>query len=254
MTLVEKNISATSSPPLNHKRDRQASSFVVEFIGPTGAGKTTVCNQVAMIMEREGVTVARFKDVKRYFYRTPFSIVRLILKTFLSEATTMLRFYRLLWRHGHLRFDAISRFARLCTFHTAQQEFCSRQRPHVLLLDQWSVQGLWSAVIIGPNTESLIKELGPYFFPVDAQLYCEIDLDTSLERIGERKHGLSRFDSMAAHERRKTLEQNNGYLYNLFRDSNCDNKAVISMHQTPAETANEVVKFITDRWLPLTRG
>lgn len=220
--------------------------FVVECVGPTGAGKTTVCNFMAELLRQHGISVFSFKDVKQYFYQNKLRTLSIIIRTLFADGLTVIKFLALRARHGHMSADAVSRFMRLCIFHTAMREFSSKQKPHVLLLDQWSIQGLWSATIFAPSTAQLMTQLKRFFFPVDVLIYFDVDVQTSVSRIENRRHGASRFDSMPQDQRLEQLQRYNAYLYQLFEQAECRSKLTLSTLQSPEQCARRGVEFLKE--------
>jgi thymidylate kinase len=222
-------------------------AFIVEFVGPTGGGKTTNCQYFTDLLKKRNLSVAVFADVKAYFYGLKYyRMLYVVAKAAGVHGFDFLAFMKLLASHGIFSFDAVYRYMKLCVFNRALQDFLATSKVHVVLLDQWIIQGLWSATIFRLGSYgALQRELSRFYFKTDCVLYFDIDAVTASRRIGERNTGRSRFDKMNMQERLEESEKHNGYLFELYQHSSCENKHVFSTHESPAENAEGFLSLLT---------
>lgn len=215
-------------------------SIVIEFVGPTGGGKTTNCNEFSRELNAQKLTVATFAEFKKWFYKAPRITQASILFNAIFLKGNMFSFISLLIRNNLLHFDAIKRFFKLSVFNSALQQFKKNKLVDVIILDQWIIQGLWSATIFrNRNSSNVSRELSRFFFPVDFVFYFDVDAKTASERIGGRDAGRSRFDKMDPDKRLAETEKFNQYLFELFQASGCANKKIFSTLESPSKNARE---------------
>ena len=125
------------------------------------------------------------------------------------------------------------------------QQFIVKRKFDVLLLDQWIIQGLWSATIFRNNSYDLLHEkLSQFYFKSDIVLYLHIDSSTASERIDSRSTYTSRFDKMDAGKRLEELEKYSRYLFQLYENSNCMNKLEFSAMESPKKNAEDFLQHL----------
>ena len=185
---------------LNEYKPSSKKGLVVEFVGQVGCGKTTNCNYFSELLKENGFVVYMLSDLKYYFhnmnYRSKFYI---ILSTLFFKGVDLLRFTLVLARHRIFSLDSIIRYSKLCVMNQVLRQFLVKRIFDVLLLDQWIIQGLWSATIFKLNSYDVLHEkLRRFYFKTDIILYFNIDIETALERIESRDTFTSRFDKMDA--------------------------------------------------------
>lgn len=222
-------------------------TIVVEFVGPTGGGKTTNCQSFSDLLKKKNLKVAVFSDLKKYFYGQKYSRrFYIFLNTIRIHGVDFLKYTLLLAFHGIYSFDALYRYIKLCVFNAALQDFVRTQTIDIVLLDQWSIQGLWSATIFNLKSHRKLQEkLRKFYFQTDYVLYFDIDAVTASERIGARNTGRSRFDKMSLEKRMAEFEKHNGYLFELYKNSNCGNKYVFSTLESPVKNAETFLAFLS---------
>ena len=214
-------------------------ALVVEFVGPTGSGKTTNCHEFSALLRQSGLKVYVFSDIKEYFYGLKFYYsFYIILKTLTIYGLNFLHYSLILAYRGIYSLDSIIRYVKLCVFNMALHEFIEYKKVDVVLLDQWIIQGLWSATIFKlASYETLHKMIKRFYFKTDFVLYFDIDAATASERISSRDSTRSRFDKMDPGRRLEETEKYNAYLYQLYENSDCDNKLMFSTTISAAENA-----------------
>jgi len=229
----------SNSPGDRHNLPGPVRTIVVEFVGPTGSGKTTNCQSFSALLNTMNMSVAVFADLKAYFYRMKFyRRLRVILVTLRLHGPDFFAFAGLLASHGAYSFDSVFRYIKLCVFNTALQDFVRTQKVDIVLLDQWIIQGLWSATILKLKSYGdLETKLKRFYFNTDYVLYFDVDVATASARIEARDTGKSRFDTMTAERRLVEFEKYNGYLFQLYKNSSCENKHVFSTRESPARNA-----------------
>lgn len=236
-------IDVVAEKPLLYKK-----GMIVEFVGPTGSGKTTNCNQFKSQLEQEHLVVGVFSDLKAYYYGLPFlKRTLIIVQTLISGFRKIISFSIVLLANGIYRPGSIYRYFTLSVFNRAMQEFMKESNIHILLLDQWVIQGLWSATIFREGTfEKLQRQMPQFYFKSDYVLFFDIDVETAAQRIASRDSSFSRFDRMNETERLLTLRKYNDYLIQLFEHSECRNKFKFSTLEAPEKNASIFVKLLRD--------
>lgn len=243
MIMAETKTITTKAPTIKGNADIAAllkgRELIVEFVGPPGCGKTTNCQSFIDRCREINLHVYTFTDVKAHLYQLPLAQrIRIYLATLLRKSHILLLYSWLLASHGILSMDSIYRYVKLCIFNDAVRGFMQSRRCDMLLLDQWAIQGLWSATIFkaGP-LEALQSKLKKFYFKSDVIVFFDIDAETASGRIGSRHSNLSRFDRMNDHERLARLRQYNQYLFQLYANSDCRRKLSLSGNLQPDENA-----------------
>jgi thymidylate kinase len=217
-----------------------SNGLVVEFVGQVGSGKTTNCNFFSKYLKENGFTVYVLRDLRKYFKRKYCIKCYFILKTLFFKGFDLLRFTLVLAQHRIFSFDSIIRYSKLCVMNMVLQEFMVKRKFDVLILDQWIIQGLWSATIFKLNSyDGLDQKLKKFYFKIDVLVYFNIDNTTASKRIESRDTFTSRFDRMDAGKRLVELEKYNAYLFQLYENSNCENKLEFSAMESPVKNAED---------------
>lgn len=222
-----------SDPALRGKQ------LIVEFVGPAGSGKTTNCLHFANLLRNENLTVYVFGDIKEYLYQLGLCRrFNVYLNALLSNGLSILSFAYILTFNGVYSIDSIYRYTKLCVFNAVLQQFMKTRKVDLVLLDQWVIQGLWSATIFKTGTHGRFsKLLKRFYFKTSYVLYFDIDEETACQRIGSRTSGRSRFDRMKKEKRLAEMKKYNRYLHELFANSDCRNKMTFSTKVKPGKNA-----------------
>lgn len=215
--------------------------LIVEFVGPTGAGKTTNCLCFTELLKKHKLNVYQFRDVKRYLYELKLYVrLYIYLSILLFKAPLFVRYSFVLASNGIFSLNSVYRYFKLCIFNHVLHEFIRVRKADIVLLDQWGIQGLWSATIFkGESHRKLTGKIKRFYFNTDCVIYFDIDEEIACERIQERDLGRSRFDSMDKEKRLLALKKYNHYLNQLFQNSDCKNKLIFSAKRSPAENADD---------------
>lgn len=213
--------------------------LIIEFVGLTGSGKTTNCLHFTEFFRKQNLNVYTFRDVKEFFHQLEFyPRFCIYFKTIFSNGQDFLSYFFLLARHGIYCSDSIYRYIKLCVFNRALHQFIVTRKADVILLDQWIIQGLWSATIFKVKSyDRLQDELKKFYFKTDCELYFDIDEETACERIHERDSGRSRFDKMDYGMKLAELRRYSPYLRRLYENSDCERKFKFSTKRSPVENA-----------------
>ncbi len=213
--------------------------MVVEFVGPTGGGKTTNCRYFSELLKKNGLHVYVFSDLKKHLYSLKYhQKIFIVLKTIAFYSHYVLQYTFTLAYHGIFSFNSILRYVKLCVFNTGLQHFLENRNVDILLLDQWIIQGLWSATIFKSKSyDTLPLKLKRFYFKTSMILYFNIDAVTASERIGSRDSQQSRFDRMDPAKRIEESEKYNTYLFQLYENSNCKYKFMYTTTESPAKNA-----------------
>lgn len=223
-------------------------NLIVEFVGPTGSGKTTNCSFFSDFFSKQNLNVYTFRDIKAFLYEQSFyHRLQIYLKTLFIHSLDFLAFFYLLASYRIYSFDSIYRYMKLCLFNIVLHQFIGTRKVDALLLDQWIIQGLWSATIFKVHSfDKLQDELKRFYFKTDFVLYFNIDEETACERIQSRDCGRSRFDKMNYENKLAELKRYNPYLYRLFKNSDCPNKFEFSTKVSPVKNAEAFFHQLQD--------
>jgi thymidylate kinase len=209
--------------------------------------------EAVKLLKRKKLNVYVFRDVKEYFYGLNlYGKLFVILKTGAIHGLDFFAFFTVLTSHGIFSMDSVKRYIKLCVFNTALREFIKHRKVDVVLLDQWIIQGIWSATIFRLESHDKIQnKLSRFYFKTDFVLYFDIDAVTASERIDSRDSNTSRFDKMNVEKRLIEFEKYNGYLFQLYSNSACENKVMFSTKETPEKNAEDffskIEYLVTDR-------
>jgi thymidylate kinase len=219
----------------------QGKQLIIEFVGPTGAGKTTNCFHFMNAFKGQNLNVHAFSDIKAYLCQLGvYQRSCLYLRALRTNGVNIFSFALLLASNGIYSIESLARYIKLCVFNTALGQFMKTRKVDIVFLDQWAIQGLWSATIFNTRSyASLNKELKRFYFKTWYVLYFDIDDETACERIGSRGTGRSRFDQMEKEKRLAELKRYNHYLHQLFENSECRNKMTFSTKVSPVKNAED---------------
>lgn len=220
--------------------------LVVEFAGNPGSGKTTNCLAFIDALGSLNIRVGTFADVKSYLYRSNVSSKWIMLRWFLRHhAYSVLRFSWVLVSHRLLGWETMVRYVKLCVFNSALQGYKQSRSVEIILLDQWSIQGLWSIALYSKSiSEKLLKDLAHFLFSVDCLIYIDLEEQEAVGRIHGRHTKTSRFDWMDDHVRLQMLIDHSSALRHLFEAANCPVKMTLSGKRTPQENARFFTEWI----------
>jgi thymidylate kinase len=215
--------------------------MIVEFVGQVGGGKTTNCNHFSKLLKENGFIIYMLSDLKNYYHRKSlFNKFYIIIRTFIHHGIDLIRFILLLGQFGIFSLDSIIRFGRLCVRNVTLQEFKKQKKFDILLLDQWIIQGLWSATIFKHDSYDVLhKKLRKFYFKTDVVLFFHLDFETAAKRIEARHTYTSRFDRMNFNQRLAKLKKYSGYLFKMFQNSDCNNKKEFSALESPEKNAED---------------
>lgn len=223
-------------------------TIIVEFVGPPGGGKTTLCDGLKTQLANNGLKTAIFKDVKRHLReKSLFSKLAFVLSNTFKNLPVFLTFSVLLFKSGVFSINSIIRYYKVTLFNGSISSFINNSKTQVLLLDQWSVQQLWSATIFrAKDYERLKSNLVDFFLEPDVMIYVDINLSIASERVSGRSSMTSRFDKMSENERTKYLHEYNDYLKSLFMTSRAKNKLTISGNQELSTNVEKLFIYLKD--------
>lgn len=177
--------------------------MIVEFVGLPGAGKTTVAGAVVRLLRLHGASVTDRENIQRWLQNLPpiqkaaFTLYKpgRLLRTAIAAFTYSVS-VRPITR------DHVSRAARTPFYKPYLEHFLDRHACEVCVLDQWSLQELWSLHIDGSARRvdepgRLVKALlseEPLLY-----VFLRIAPAEAARRVASRSHGGSRFDGLDRH-------------------------------------------------------
>jgi thymidylate kinase len=220
----------TSANGSNGASSLKHKTVTIEFVGLPGAGKSTSCNYFSHLFKARGLNICEIHDIKEYLRQNPLSgKLFLVSKLLLFRSSRVILYIISLLSRKIYSADSIYRYIRLTIFDLALQQLKKNRKFDVVLLDQWIIQEMWSATIFRTKKYSTIsKTFSRFYFSTDVVLYFDIDIYTASERINIRPTNLSRFDRMDERKRITELQKYNSYLFELFENSNCKQKHLLS--------------------------
>ena len=151
--------------------------MIVECVGLPGSGKTTICKLVTLPHGKKGSIQLRETRLNSKLVRASWKVLLLCCA---ARPFTLNR---------------LKRGMNLVAFLRHYQH-----RERVILLDQGQIQKLWS-ILSGADSypsrrlHELIASLKP--FAPDWIIWVETPVTLAVERIGNRTHGVSRFDRLS---------------------------------------------------------
>ncbi|BAY32317.1 thymidylate kinase [Nostoc carneum NIES-2107] len=198
--------------------------LILEFVGLPGAGKTTVCREVASRLNNQGVSVIRGDEILQQWKQqsTWQRLIKLIPQT-LNQWQILLYSLFLAFQVKPTNRQSFSKAAKIFA-NVKRLDAIARsaapipQNSQIILLDQGLLQETWSVGITGttPAAESIKQELALLFHqrPM-AIVYFQIDVDTALKRIQNRPTAESRFDRMHPEAAQQLLSKYVAYLQHI---------------------------------------
>lgn len=219
-------------------------SIVVEFVGPPGGGKTTNCNSIRAMLVEQGIQTFVFADVKKHLYKANlFKKMLLVWRTTWRQGKDIVSFIFFLLRSKVFSFDSFFRYCKLCLFNQSLQDFRFQNPGAIIVLDQWVIQGLWSATIFRlKHLEKATDRLKRFYFPVDYIVYFDVDIETAAKRVGTRSTETSRFDRMPEVKRLEVMREYNDYLMALYQQSTALAKWKVSTLVSPQQNAIDFIQ------------
>ena len=225
-------------------------TIIVEFVGPPGAGKTTNCSYFLEQLKKKHVKVCSFEDIKSYVQGMSFAQKAILsLQTLLQKGKHIFLYACVLAYCGVYSLNSIYRYIKLSAYDVVLESFIRKHAVDVMLLDQWVIQGIWSATIFKSKSLDKAKDhLKRFYFNTDFVFYFDVDVETASHRMQVRKTSFSRFDRMDPEMRVRELKKYNSYLHKLFENSECSQKYTFSAMHKPADNFQYFIQYFA----PLT--
>ena len=197
-------------------------TLLIEFFGLPGSGKTLFQSVLMEKFQAHSITTATKKDLTEWIHnRGKYKLALFLLSDFIWALTL---FLTLLSKAGikNLRNRVTWRY--ICSTITIPlyiKNYIALKKPDLLLLDQAMAQNIW-AIWYGyekPDTESLSKIFKLVNKVLDINyIYFDISVDTSVNRIIERKYNNSRFDGINDFNKVKRMISNGSDFMNSVYD------------------------------------
>lgn len=193
------------------------------------------------------LAIGQFSDIKVHIRSLPrMAQALLVFDAIRMHGGQLFRFILLLCSKGSFGADSVWRYFKLCVFDAGLKHLLALGRFDVILLDQWIIQGIWSATIFKSGSKRISsEELRAFYFPVDVLVYFEIDAATASFRVGNRIDGKSRFENMSQRERTEKISDFKDYLYELFQASLCPGKHVVQSTASSDKLRDEMTRIVT---------
>jgi thymidylate kinase len=185
--------------------------ILIEFVGPPGAGKSTIARQVTILLEARGFACA---------CRPP--LVTGVIDNIVHRRALM--WHRV--KHSRLLFEALrfqrsihpSKLPRLraplqLLFLDYYIKIMMSRSYDVVIMDQSFIQTLWSVMIFGaePHHSPLNRLLAPLYSQyLGSMVFVMIDIDAHIaaERARARSREYSRFDQMGLDQAATLIRMN----------------------------------------------
>lgn len=219
---------------------------LVEFFGLPGSGKTTLSYLIQQRLITERFDVSHRDDLMRWVQSR--TIPSKIARSLLYPCWTVCLAYNLLLFYGHttLKHPAFLKdIAKLVNTRIYLDAFIKQRRPDILLLDQWSVQTIWSNWIgrKSNNHENLSKNVNyTEKFHQKKYLFFSITPEEAASRIAGRTRGGSRFDEYDINTIKDMLFSQTKVMNALFSVIKCQERDVLFLNASkPLEFNLEVV-------------
>jgi len=210
--------------------------YYIEFVGPEGAGKTTVAKLVVEHLNKKGLYVsARWVKVKRNFYSM------LLLPWYLLRLRYLLLYYfHLLGVDGSLS-GRVYRARRIFRFIAKLSNY--NHKNIIFVADEGPIN--WLAATFGNRvSNTLIKFLFPYYgwnmIIIDLNAPNETCLERKSQRFKKTKTTKSSFKikKIKEHERHRSRAR---IIKTIEKKCKAQNVPVDVSFQTPADIAQEIV-------------
>jgi thymidylate kinase len=196
-------------------------SLILEFIGLSGAGKSTVAEALLSRLRLQGYTCVHRHDIGGQAVPRPLHFSRL--------AAYFIRHPALLSGSLHLGRSAprltLSGFREAIRFYVWSYRVALGRKlgPDIVVLDQGIIQEGWGLVVRQTGLEpsaiaQATKEIVRGARMTYALIYFDVDRDLAARRIAARTAGESRFDAMDQVAAQRLLEVHEPLLKELFRD------------------------------------
>ena len=234
---------------MNYKQNISG-PVIIECFGLPGAGKTTVINEVKSYYKNIGVTAADRNNVANWLTQLPktqklFFVFRnpiWALKGFFSWLFSRSAYY---WNRPFL----LHSFPDFINKPLYLRRYLLKYKPAVCLLEQWSIQHLWSAWV-GHNqpTQGWINHQVHHLEKLNHSRYIffQIAPQIAAERIHNRKKGQSRFDRMSKAVIEKQLVKEYelmNMILNAVKESKSD-LLIVDASQPPEQSFSLIKKWL----------
>ncbi|MBX3257361.1 MAG: hypothetical protein KF862_24765 [Chitinophagaceae bacterium] len=203
-------------------------TLVIECVGLPGSGKSTSCRFFKQALESEGKKVALSNEIHDYRKRLSLSTKVLWgIKLLFKDIGKLLTYYYFLLRYGFIQRRNITEYPKYLFHHKVLASYIHKKKPDLVLLDQWSIQIIWSATLFSnKNSRNLLKFAHKLFLDVDLLIYFSLVEEKAALRIGKRNE-TSRFDKMNYDTRINNLMTYSELLKDLFESAKCSNKVTL---------------------------
>ena len=227
-------------------------TVVVEFLGLPGAGKTTLAESLSELLVSKGKVVATRKEINQWSVQV--GIMRklfLVLKQSLSIGYYFYHTFRFLTTLNPLGKGIGKRVLRTPLIDIYQNEFIKDRKYNWTLLDQGSLQNLWSMAAFSKSIEyKSLKTIFNVVMQGNSYQHVYVYLDSSPELVGtrvmKRSHGESRFDNMTSVSMTESLRNSNTVMCRLAELLSLSGKRVLILDAKSSidENTKRIFDFI----------
>jgi len=212
------------------------SSLTVEFVGLPGVGKTTVSQQVALkLRERNLRIVSRNEILNQWRQKNIWQkVFKLIFNNF-NQWQILINSLIFASKVKPINCQSFLKAAKIFVNVKRNDAAATSKDFDIVLLDQGSLQETWSVIVTGntPEIKYLKREIISLFYNRQALIvYCQIDIETSLQRIQNRQTNNSRFDLMDTAQAYSVLEKYTSYLEEIIDCGRACNTSVLELNSS----------------------
>lgn len=225
--------------------------IVVEFIGLPGGGKTTVCRQAAERLSADGLHVVQRKEYYEWLRRCSLGDkIKVRAWDYLKRLPIAVQFLRYMSSRCPHERQPFSYGHKIALNHAYFERFLRATRPEVCLLEQWTLQSVWSLGVTCQETEvAMLMPIARAIVAADPHLYIYSSLppEIAAQRIASRSHGASRFDKRARTEIEQQLRQFHRLFEPILQAIEAQKRPLLCLNTTEPveEQVNQVVNWIT---------